>query len=425
MRGALRTTLLTFALLYVAYAGAQSYFPPLIGNNWDTENAGYDPTALQELNTFLDTTGTKAFILLENGRIAHEQYFDSFTQDSLWYWASAGKTMTSFLIGLAEADGLISRGQNSKAYLGPNWSSCGSGYEDTTTVLKHLTMTTGPDHSGDLDCTNPSCLTCSGSPDPWFYHNAPYTLLTHMLDSVTPNGLAQYIIGKLSLTTGVIGSYVPLNDLRVFVSTARSMARFGLLVLNEGTWNGNVIMASGSGSYYDAMINTSQSANLSYGYLWWLNGKSSYMLPGTAFTFNGPLIPNAPADLFAGPGKNDQKLYVIPGQDRVIIRLGNDGGQGLLAANSYDNQLWTMINALDGTSSLSEVKNKLELYPNPTSGAVYIPSAREGQVFIVFDIADREAQRGRVGKNGEAQLILSAGDYFIRVADRVEKIIVE
>ena len=110
MRGALRTTLLTFALLYVAYAGAQSYFPPLIGNNWDTENAGYDPTALQELNTFLDTASTKAFILLENGRIAHEQYFDSFTQDSLWYWASAGKTMTSFLIGLAEADGLISRG---------------------------------------------------------------------------------------------------------------------------------------------------------------------------------------------------------------------------------------------------------------------------------------------------------------------------
>lgn len=425
MRGTLKTTLLTSALLSFLFAGAQSYFPPLIGNNWDTVNAGYDPTALQELNTFLDTTDTKAFIILENGRIAHEQYFGTFTQDSLWYWASAGKTMTAFLIGLAEQDGLLSRNQTSKAYLGSGWSSCGSAFEDTTTVLKHLTMSTGLDHTGDLDCTDPSCLTCSNNPDPWFYHNAPYTLLTHMLDSVTPNGLAQYIIGKLTLTTGITGTYVPLGDLRVFFSNARSMARFGLLVLNEGLWSGNTILPNGPGSYFEAMVNTSQSANLAYGYLWWLNGKSSHMLPGTTFTFNGPLIPNAPSDLIAGLGKNDQKLYVVPSQNRVIIRLGNDGGQGLLAASSYDNQLWSLINALDGTSSLPEEHRALDLFPNPTTGVLHVPSAREGHTFVVYDGLGREVQRGRIGEKGRVQLELSAGVFFFQCGDRVGKIVIE
>jgi len=59
------------------------------------------------------------------------------------------------------------------------------------------------------------------------------------------------------------------------------------------------------------------------------------------------LIPSAPEDLVAGLGKNDQKLYVIPSQDRVVIRMGNDAGEGLLAASSYDEQLWQRITALD------------------------------------------------------------------------------
>ena len=422
-----RTLFSALALLLATVSSAQTYFPPINTNQtWDTVSAGYDAQALQELNTFLDTTDTKAFIILENGKIAHEVYFDSFTQDSLWYLASAGKTMTAFLIGLAEADGHLAVLQNSKAYLESGWSSCGSAFEDSTTVLKHLTMTTGLNFSGNTDCTDPSCLTCSSASEPWYYHNAAYTLLYHMLDSVTPFGITNYILGKLSFTTGITGSYLPLGDNRVFISNARSMARFGLLVLARGDWAGNTIMDSGPGSYYDQMVNTTQSANESYGYLWWLNGKHSFRLPQSTAVFPGPLIPNAPSDLIAGLGKNDQKLYVVPSQNRVVVRLGNDGGQGLFAASGYDNQLWALINALDGSTSLEEWNSDESPYPNPGKGSLVIPSAREGQSYRLLNVYGKVLEHDFVQVEGRVQLNASPGLYLLQIDHgRTFKIILE
>ena len=74
------------------------------------------------------------------------------------------------------------------------------------------------------------------------------------------------------------------------------MARFGLLALNKGIWQNDTILKDTA--YYRAMINTSQNYNLSYGYLWWLNGKSSAMVPFSQIQYTRKLIPNAPNDLF-------------------------------------------------------------------------------------------------------------------------------
>ena len=45
------------------------------------------------------------------------------------------------------------------------------------------------------------------------------------------------------------------------------------------------------------MLHTSQILNESYGYLWWLNGKSSTNSQAVEFVFNGDITPNAPDDL--------------------------------------------------------------------------------------------------------------------------------
>jgi len=49
------------------------------------------------------------------------------------------------------------------------------------------------------------------------------------------------------------------------------MARFGLLMYNKGVWNNQTILNE---NFWREATNTSQSINLSYGYLWWLNGKA-------------------------------------------------------------------------------------------------------------------------------------------------------
>jgi hypothetical protein len=64
------------------------------------------------------------------------------------------------------------------------------------------------------------------------------------------------------------------------------------------------------------------------------------MLPQVQASFGGPLIPNAPADTYAALGKNDQKIYVVPSQNLVIIRMGESAGASHLAASSFDNELW-------------------------------------------------------------------------------------
>jgi len=131
--------------------------------------------------------------------------------------------------------------------------------------------------------------------------------------------------------------------LSVYWSTTRSVARFGLLSLNKGKWENEVIIPE---TYMTNAISTSQNLNKAYGYMWWLNGKESYRLPQTQFQFSGSLIPSAPSDMVSGLGKNDQKIYVIPSKKMVVIRLGEVADEENFALSDFDNQLWQKINAV-------------------------------------------------------------------------------
>jgi hypothetical protein len=60
----------------------------------------------------------------------------------------------------------------------------------------------------------------------------------------------------------------------------------------------------------------------------------------------GPLSPSAPADLFAGLGKDDKKIYVVPSRDLVVIRLGDEGISSAWAISGYDEEIWQRIMAV-------------------------------------------------------------------------------
>ena len=64
------------------------------------------------------------------------------------------------------------------------------------------------------------------------------------------------------------------------------------------------------------------------------------MFPTSQTVFPTSLIPNAPADLYAALGKNDQKIYVVPSQNIVVIRMGNAADAGLATVTGFDNELW-------------------------------------------------------------------------------------
>jgi CubicO group peptidase (beta-lactamase class C family) len=122
------------------------------------------------------------------------------------------------------------------------------------------------------------------------------------------------------------------------------MARFGLLTLNEGNWNGTPILSDTT--YFDQMTTSAQTINPSYGYLWWLNGKATHMLPRIQLNFSGSVVPNGPNDAIMALGKNGQMIHIVPSQNLVWIRMGNSPDNSLVP-NSYANYIWEKINQLN------------------------------------------------------------------------------
>ncbi len=126
---------------------------------------------------------------------------------------------------------------------------------------------------------------------------------------------------------------------KIYESNTRSMARFGLLALNKGKWVNEQIRNE---TFFNEGISTSQSINPAYGYLWWLNGKTSYMVPGGQTVYPGLLVPSAQTDMYAAMGAEDQSIYVIPSKNMVVIRMGNasDRANPNFALSGFDDALW-------------------------------------------------------------------------------------
>jgi CubicO group peptidase (beta-lactamase class C family) len=141
------------------------------------------------------------------------------------------------------------------------------------------------------------------------------------------------------------GSWRQSEYNNVYWSTPRDMARFGLLILNKGKWESQAVL--GDQSYFTQMTTTSQSLNPSYGYLWWLNGKESIILPGLAISFDRSLAPDAPEDLFAGAGKNGQFVDIIPSRNMVVVRMG-EAPDGSAVPIEFHNEMWKLILNLIG-----------------------------------------------------------------------------
>ena len=345
--------------LFAASVSAQSYFPPNDSSEWDTlspSNFDWCPDKIDSLYGFLDEANSKSFILLKDGKIVLEQYFDEHTDSSYWYWASAGKTLSSFLMGIAQEEGFLNINDTTSDYLGSGWTYSSPEEEEKITIWNQLTMTSGLDDGvSNPFCTDDSCLIYLAEPETrWAYHNAPYTLLRPVLENATGQGINIYANQRLLNPIGMDGVFSYVGYDNVFSSTTRSMARFGLLIQNNGEWDGTQILSDED--YFSQMINTSQALNESYGYLWWLNGKSSFMLPGTQFVFDGSLFPNAPNDVIAALGKNGQIINVVPSENMVWIRMGNASSTELVETN-LNIGIWNYINDLSCVSTVESFTN--------------------------------------------------------------------
>ena len=321
------------------------YFPPIGSSTWETKTVaslGWNETQVQPLLDYLELKHTKGFIILHNGKIVMENYFNGHSATDTWYWASAGKTLTATVTGIAEQEGYLNINNKVSDYLGTGWTSAPISKENLITNKHLLTMSSGLNDALGDDVSPANLQYVADAGTRWAYHNV-YVKLQDVVAASTGQTWTNYFNTKLRDRIGMTGFWFQSGENRVYRSNTRSMARFGLLALNLGNWNGNQII---NNSYFRNSTSTSQNLNLAYGYMWWLNGKSSYRLPQTQFQFNGTLIPNAPNDMYCALGKDDQKIYVVPSKKLVIIRMGDAADGTNFALSDFDNELWQKINAV-------------------------------------------------------------------------------
>jgi CubicO group peptidase (beta-lactamase class C family) len=336
---------------------AKLYFPPVgtLITDWATatpESLGWKTANIQPLYDYLRQTNTRAFLVLKDGRIVLEAYFGQnitntgdFDRGSYWQWASAGKTLVSFLVGKAQEEKRLSIDQPTSTYLGTGWTSLPTAKERLITVRHQLTMTTGLDDGvANPDDIRPASLIYKADAGTrWSYHNAPYTLLGEVISKATGQTFDAYFDSRLKTKIGMDGLWRQFGDNNMFLSTARSMARFGLLIQNRGNWDGQPILADDA--YLTASLTTSQQLNLSYGYLWWLNGKASVMVPFSQTVFPTMLTPSAPVDLVAAMGKNGQLLNIVPSKGLIMVRMGDSPDNTAVPFN-YQTEIWKRLSLI-------------------------------------------------------------------------------
>ena len=417
--------------LWIVISQSQNlYFPPLVGNTWQTlypSTLGWCPDRLDSLYRFLDQEQTKSFLVLKDGKIVVEKYFGTFTRDSLWSWYSAGKSLKAVLVGIAQEEGFLDLNDRVSKYLGPGWTSLPADKENKITIRHQLTMTSGLNELFFF-CVNPNCLIYTADAGTrWVYHNGPYTLTKTVLEEATGQPLNTYMTSKIRLKTGMGGIWIYTGTNSLYFSTARDMARFGLMVLNKGRWGNTVIVQDTA--YFREMINSSQNPNPSYGYLWWLNGKSSFIPPTSPLSIPGPIAPDAPADVVVAGGSQGQLIRISCSRNMIMVRQGVSGDEDLVPLDLH-NEIWKRMEKLDcnTTTIYSDRAEKLVIHPNPAGERVRIKGWAAGMQVTLYDL---QGHRIRFYQNRSELDIrgLGRGVYILAIsrADsfQVEKIVVE
>ncbi|NNC84968.1 MAG: T9SS type A sorting domain-containing protein, partial [Bacteroidia bacterium] len=251
------------------------------------------------------------------------------------------------------------------------------------------------------------------------YHNAPYTLVEQVVANAVGTTYNQWTNNTVEAQTGMSGLWIKLGYNNVYWSTPRDMARFGLLMLNNGVWDTDTVMHDQA--YLNDMITTSQNLNSSYGYLWWLNSGPDFMIPGLQFVFNGNITPNAPTDMYAAMGKNGQLLNVVPSKNLIIIRMGDNPNNSLVPV-SFQDEMWQKLNDVMCFTSIDENKSSiLSLLPVPAKDYIQINSSEQfiDSEFSIYNMLGEIVTHGTITSVNHQVAINSipAGVYYIKIGD--------
>lgn len=329
------------------------YYPR--GKDWEIltpEEAGMDAAAIEDAVRYAAEHNSTGLTIVRGGRLVTEHYWQRWTPETAQPIFSSSKSVTATLVGMAIEEGRMKGVEQSASAFVPAWKDSP---EAAITIRQMLSMTSGIRVGMVRAVASVDAFEETAALPPehrpgehWAYNTPVYRMLLRMLEHATGESINQYTQRRLA---GPIGlqysswdcSPAPAGKTNCawYRSCLRDMSKFGLLILRQGKWEDKQIVSAG---YVKASISTSQKLNEAYGYLWWLNGKSSFKLAGGR-AGQGMLWPDCPPDAVGALGAQDKKIYVVPSLDLVISRHGGGAGVARTAGEegggrtSFDNEL--------------------------------------------------------------------------------------
>ncbi len=291
---------------------------------------------------WLEQRGTIAFLLLQGDTLVYERYFAGSSESTIVPSFSVAKSFVSALVGIAISEGYVRDVDQEAADFVPELSGRGLG---AVTIRQLLQMTSGirfkESYSNPLgdaavfyygsDLRKCLCnLRPAKSPGTSFsYRSVDPQLLGLVLERATGMPLSTYLETRIwkplgmefdaswSLDRpgdGMEKAFCCLN------ARARDYARFGLLYLKRGLWQGRAIIPE---EWVEESVQPVRigGAAWSYGYLWWLRDVGDREMDNAA---DG----DGRAGDFYAKGLHGQYIYVSPSTDTVIVLLSRTKWRG-------------------------------------------------------------------------------------------------
>ncbi len=278
-----------------------------------------------DARTYGDETLTAGVIILRDGKVLAERYRQGFGPTRGYRTWSTAKSISATLIGIAAADGLleIEAPVGLAAWRGPGdhrgritwqdllWMSSGlkSGGNNTYAV-----------YFAGQDARSAAATTpLEAEPgERWKYANNDTLLLLLGLKQALGNELdyLRFPYDRLLQRIGMNHTWMETDHAGNFIgssqvyTTARDLARFGLLYLQDGIWQGERIMPSGWAAFVaePAPAFKRQPDGQGYGAQFWLYDGLHGLPPGT----------------YSTAGNKGQHATLIPARNMVVVRTGVD-----------------------------------------------------------------------------------------------------
>jgi len=279
---------------------------------------------------------TRAFVVVHRGAIVAERYAPGFMRDTRFQSWSMAKTVTQALTAVLVRQNRLD--VHARAPV-PAWQ-VGNDPRAAITIDHLLHMTTGLDNAdggGGPDSYGSKLLFGAGSRDVfafatnvpsvhepgshWAYSTATSMILAGIVGRTVGGGrneLAAFMRAELFDPLGMRSAVPEFDRTGNFLggayvwATARDWARFGLLYLRDGVWDGRRVLPEGWVDY--SRTPAPAPNNGVYGAHLWINGAPK------EGQFEG--LPGLPASAFWMAGNAGQFVVMVPTRDLVIVRLG-------------------------------------------------------------------------------------------------------